>query len=127
MKPGQKRSVRDRPYCCSRPLHGRKVNPAATMNNMTFPTNGSNLVGFSVDDQPYDPQPQGPFQFVYRWWCDDTLHVPPFPEPRHYRAIFQYLRTWSREPADLRMIIGTRGGLVEFYEGDRVEYLQPAK
>ena len=37
----------------------------------------------------YDPQFQGPYIFNYGVWCYRELHVPPIPEPRAFRAIFQ--------------------------------------
>lgn len=78
--------------------------------------------------QPYaaefDPAHQGPMLFAFQAWCLEELHVPPLPEPRAYRAVFNHLRAYAVEPADLRMIIGTRGGSVIFLEGEREERLQ---
>jgi hypothetical protein len=76
---------------------------------------------------PYDPVRQGPLTFGFQAWCYEELHVPPFPEPRNYRSVFRHLRQWARQPDDLRMIIGTRGGPVIFLEGDREEHLQPSR
>lgn len=75
----------------------------------------------------YDPQRQGPLTFAFQAWCYEELHVPPLPEPRNYRAVYRHLRQWARDPGDLRMIIGTRGGPVIFLEGDREEHLQPLR
>ncbi len=75
----------------------------------------------------YDPQFQGPFIFTYAVWCYQELHVPPIPEPRAFRAIFQSLRTYAPQPSDLRMIIGQRAGPVIFYEGDRHQYAHRPK
>jgi hypothetical protein len=75
----------------------------------------------------YDPQHQGPYAFAFQAWCYEELHVPPIPEPRNFRCIFRFLRAYAREPEDLRMIVGTRGGPVLFWQGDRVEFLQPAR
>jgi hypothetical protein len=55
------------------------------------------------------------------------MHVPPYPEPSNFRVMFQFLRPYARKPADLRMIVGTRGGPVIFYEGERVEFLEPTR
>ncbi len=75
--------------------------------------------------QTYDPQFQGPFIFSYGPWCYQELHVPPIPEPRAFLAIYRYLRNYSREPEDLRMIVGQRGGPVIFYEGYTHKFLTP--
>ena len=53
--------------------------------------------------------------------------MPPIPEPRNFRSIFNFLRVYSRQPEDLRMMVGTRGGPVIFYQGDNVEVLEPAR
>jgi hypothetical protein len=78
--------------------------------------------------QPYatefDPMHQGPLLFAFQAWCFEELHVPPLPEPRAYRAVFNHLCAYAVEPADVRMIIGTRGGPVLFLEGEREEQLQ---
>ncbi len=72
--------------------------------------------------QPYDPQFQGPCVFMFGTWCYEELHVPVVPEPRNFRAIFRFLRAWSKSPEDLRLIIGPRAGPILFYQGDdRVE------
>lgn len=75
----------------------------------------------------YDPQRQGPLTFAFQAWCYEELHVPPIPEPRNYRAVYHHLRQWAPTPADLRMIIGTRGGPVIFLQGDSEEHLQPSR
>jgi len=75
--------------------------------------------------QKYDPQFQGPCIFNYGGWCYEELHVPPIPEPRAYRRIFNALREYSQEPGDLRMIVGQRGGPVIFYEGESTQFLTP--
>lgn len=77
--------------------------------------------------QDYDPQRQGPCTFGFQAWCYEDLHVPPIPEPRNFRSIFNFLRAYSRQPEDLRMMVGTRGGPVIFYQGDSVEVLEPAR
>ena len=75
--------------------------------------------------QAYDPQHQGPCVFVFFAWCYEELHVPPISEPRNFRSIFNALRAYSREPNDLRMIVGQRAGPVIFYQGDTREFLTP--
>jgi hypothetical protein len=75
--------------------------------------------------QTYDPLRQGPCLFGFQNWCYEELHVPPIPEPRNFRAVFRFLRTYSKSPKDLRMIVGQRGGPVIFCEGDQEEFLQP--
>jgi hypothetical protein len=66
----------------------------------------------------FDPLHQGPLLFAFQAWCYEELHVPPLPEPRTYRALFQHLRAYAPTDADARMIIGTRGGPVLFLEGE---------
>ena len=66
----------------------------------------------------YDPQFQGPFVFSFAPWAYEELHVPPISEPRNFRNVFNALRPYAKEPEDLRMIIGERGGRVMFYQGD---------
>jgi hypothetical protein len=78
-------------------------------------------------EQTYDPERQGPFLFGFQAWCYEELHVPPIPEPRNFHFIFNYLRAYSPEVSDLRMIVGTRGGPVIFYQGDSQEFLTPAR
>jgi hypothetical protein len=75
--------------------------------------------------EPYDPQRQGPFVFNFGGWCYEELHVPPIAEPRNFRSIFKALQAWSKQPSDLRMIVGQRAGPVIFYEGESFEYLTP--
>jgi hypothetical protein len=75
--------------------------------------------------QAYDPQFQGPFVLMYGTWCYKDLHVVFIPEPRVYHSLFLALRGYSREPDDLRLIIGPRFGPVQFYEGDRRQLLTP--
>jgi hypothetical protein len=75
--------------------------------------------------QAYDPQFQGPFVLMYGAWCYKDLHVVFIPEPRVYHSLFLALRAYSREPGDLRLIIGPRFGPVQFYEGDRRQLLTP--
>lgn len=72
----------------------------------------------------YDPAHQGPYLFAYQVWCYEALRVPPFPEPRHFRSLYRFLRAYASAPEELRMIVGQRGGPVLFYEGDRVEVLE---
>jgi len=73
----------------------------------------------------FDPQFQGPFVFAHGIWCYEELGVPPIPEPRAFRSMFTFLRSYSREPGDLRMIVGQRAGPVIFYEGDTRHFLTP--
>jgi hypothetical protein len=77
--------------------------------------------------QDYDPVHQGAHGFAFEQWCYETMHVPPLPEPRSFRVMYQFLRTYANKPSDLRMIIGTRSGKVIFYEGDNVEFLEPQR
>jgi hypothetical protein len=73
----------------------------------------------------YDPEHQGPLLFNIDAWAYEEMHVPPVPEVRNYRCIYRALCTYSKEPGDLRMIIGPRAGPVLFQEGDRQEFLRP--
>jgi len=73
----------------------------------------------------YDPEHQGPFVFAYGIWCYQELGVPPIPEPRAFRSMYNFLRSYSKEPGDLRMIVGQRAGPVIFYEGDVRQFLTP--
>lgn len=75
--------------------------------------------------QAFDPQHQGPYVFGFQAWGYEELHVPPISEPRNFRSVFHFLRSYSREPNDLRMIVGQRWGPVIFYEGERYEFLMP--
>jgi hypothetical protein len=71
----------------------------------------------------YDRLHQGPFLFNIDAWAYEEMHVPPIPEVRNYRSIFRALRAYSKDPGDLRMIIGPRSGPVIFQEGDAQELL----
>jgi hypothetical protein len=73
----------------------------------------------------FDPQFQGPFVFTYGLWCWQELGVPFVPEPRVFHSMFVFLRRYSREPGDLRMIVGPRAGPVIFYEGGNRVFLTP--
>jgi hypothetical protein len=73
----------------------------------------------------YDPDFQGPFLFDYVTWCWHDLGVPVVPEPRVFHSMFVFLRKYSREPGDLRMMIGQPVGPVIFYEGDERIFLTP--
>ena len=75
--------------------------------------------------QAYDPAHQGPLVFAFQAWGYEAMRVPPIPEPRNFRSIFRFLRKYSKEPGDLRMIVGQRAGRVIFLEGDRTELLKP--
>jgi hypothetical protein len=75
----------------------------------------------------YDPRIQGPYVFDFQTWGYQNLRVPPIFEPRSYRSIFRYLRQWSRERGDLRMIVAPRAGPTTFYEGDAVIPLIPTR
>jgi hypothetical protein len=77
--------------------------------------------------QAYNPQVQGPYVFDFQTWGYKQLRVPPIFEPRNYRSIFKYLRTWSRTPDDLRMIIAPRAGPMVFYEANAQFALGPSK
>ncbi len=67
----------------------------------------------------YNPQVQGPYVFDFQTWGFQQLHVPPIFEPRSFRSIFNFLRAYTAEPSDLRMIISPRAGPTVFYQGDR--------
>jgi len=71
----------------------------------------------------FDPAHQGPFRFVFGGWCYKELHVPPISEPRNFVSIYRHLQQYSKDPSDLRMIIGPRSGPAVFYEGDSREFL----
>jgi len=75
--------------------------------------------------QAYDPQHQGPFTFGFQAWGYEELHVPPISEPRNFRSVFRFLRSYSKEPGDLRMIVGQRSGPVIFFQGESQEFLVP--
>jgi hypothetical protein len=77
--------------------------------------------------QAYNPNIQGPYVFDFQTWGYKELRVPPIFEPRSFRSIFKYLRTWSRRPDDLRMIVAPRAGPMVFYEGDMNTPLVPTK
>lgn len=77
--------------------------------------------------QAYDPQHQGPYAFSFTGWGFEETHVPPISEPRNFENVYRALLPYAKTPGDLRMIVGPRSGPVIFREGDRVEYLQPAK
>jgi hypothetical protein len=68
--------------------------------------------------QSYDPHFEGPFVFDFQTWGFQQLRVPPIFEPRSYRSIFRFLRNWSRDPNDLKMIVAPRAGPMLFYQGD---------
>jgi len=75
----------------------------------------------------YDPEHQGPYTFGFQAWGYEELHVPPISELRNFRSVFQFLRSYSREESDLRMIVGPRAGPVIFYQGDTQEFLMPKR
>lgn len=77
--------------------------------------------------QAYDPQHQGPYGFAFTAWAYEEMHVPPISEPRNFVNVYRTLLPYARKPEELRMIIGPRSGPVIFHEGNRVEFLQPAK
>jgi hypothetical protein len=76
---------------------------------------------------PYDPARQGPLTFSFTAWAYEEMHVPAISEPRNFFNVYRVLRSYAKEPADLRMIIGPRSGPVIFVEGDRIEYLPRAR
>jgi hypothetical protein len=76
---------------------------------------------------PYDPARQGPLTFSFTGWAYEEMHVPAISEPRNFFNVYRRLRSYAKEPADLRMIIGPRSGPVIFVEGDRIEYLPRAR
>ena len=77
--------------------------------------------------QAYDPQIQGPYVFDFQTWGFNELHVPPMFEPRGFRSIFKFLRAYSSDPGDLRMIIAPRAGPLVLYQGDRQRPLVPSQ
>jgi hypothetical protein len=77
--------------------------------------------------QEYDPQHQGPYGFAFTAWAYEEMHVPPISEPRNFVNVYRALLPYAKKPDDLRMIIGPRSGPVIFHEGERIEFLQPAK
>ena len=77
--------------------------------------------------QDYDAQHQGPYTFSFTGWGFEETHVPPISEPRNFENVYRTLLPYAKTPADLRMILGPRSGLVIFREGDRVDFLQPSK
>lgn len=83
-----------------------------------------NLPPYAVPFPQYDPHVQGPFIFNPGPWAYEEMHVPPIPEPRAFRSVFNALRSYAAEPGDLRMIVGERDGRVKFHQGDRCWPLQ---
>jgi hypothetical protein len=75
--------------------------------------------------QAFDPLHQGPLMLAFDPWCYEELHIPPIPEVRNFKAIYQYFRTYAKKPEELRMIIGPRAGPVIFLQGDEIELLKP--
>jgi len=75
--------------------------------------------------QAYNPQLQAPYVFDFQSWGFQELHVPPLFEPRSYRSIYRFLRAYSADPNDLRMIIAPRAGAPIFCQGDRQWPLAP--
>jgi hypothetical protein len=86
------------------------------------PKIASNVIAYPGN---YDPQFQGPYVLMYGAWCYKDLHVVFIPEPRVYHSFFLAMRAYSREPADLRLMVGPRYGPIRFYEGDRLQLLTP--
>ena len=82
------------------------------------------LRAYIIPFPQYDPQRQGPFIFNFAPWALDELQVPPISEPRNFRSVFNALRRYTKEPEDLRLIVGERGGRVMFYQGDAAWPLQ---
>lgn len=66
----------------------------------------------------YDATIQGPYVFDHQAWAMSVLGTPPLPEPRGFRVMFQYLKQYSAQPDDLRMVVSPRSGPVMFYQGD---------
>ncbi len=66
----------------------------------------------------YDATIQGPFVFDHQAWAMAVLRTPPLPEPRGFRVMFQYLKQYSAQSEDLRMVVSPRSGPVMFYQGD---------
>ena len=52
--------------------------------------------------------------FDFLTWGFHELHVPHNSEPRSFRSIFHFLRSFSVDPSVLRMIIGLRAGTPSF-------------
>jgi hypothetical protein len=73
---------------------------------------------------PYDPQHQGPLMLGFDPWCYEELHVPPIPEVRNFKGIFNHLKRYAQRPEELRMVIGPRHGPVIFLQGDDIELLR---
>jgi hypothetical protein len=78
-----------------------------------------------ITSPDFNPGASGPGIVSDR--CYEDLHVPPIPEPLSFLCVFRFLRAYSPQSEDLRMIVGTRGGPVLFYQGDSVEFLQQAQ
>jgi hypothetical protein len=68
--------------------------------------------------QAYNPQIQGPYVFDYKVWGFQELGSPPIAEPRNYRSIFRFLKTYSTDPGELRLVVSPRAGPIVFYQGD---------
>jgi hypothetical protein len=66
----------------------------------------------------YDPVLQGPYVFDYQNWGFQELGTPPIVEPRSYRSIFRYLRTFATNDDELRMLVAPRAGPMVFCQGD---------
>jgi hypothetical protein len=86
------------------------------------PKIASNVIAYPGN---YDPQFQGPYVLMYGAWCYKDLHVLFIPEPRVYHSFFLAMRAYTRDPGDLRLMVGPRYGPVRFYEGDRLQLLTP--
>jgi hypothetical protein len=74
-------------------------------------------------ERAYDDRFEGPYLFSFIDWFNEELGVPPILEPRSYRFLFGFLRTFSRDSEDLRMLIAPRVGPVLFYRGESFQTL----
>lgn len=66
---------------------------------------------------PYDVERQGPWVVNHQGWSVLHMGVPPLPEPRGYRAVGRYLASFAPTPADFRMVVVSRSGATNFYNG----------
>jgi hypothetical protein len=74
--------------------------------------------------EAFDPEHQGPLVFMFGTWCYEELHVPFLPEPRNFRSMFHFLRSYAKDTGEVRLIVAPRAGPVIFYEGDKYELLR---
>ncbi len=65
----------------------------------------------------FDPDRQGPWVVNYQGWCVLKTAVPPLPEPRGYLAVGRYLAGFAPTTNDFHLIIVSRDGATNFYNG----------